>query len=684
MKRKLAFIVSFVLLLLAYGVFTITADTNYKFFVNGAEIVYSKNETLPRIVNDRFMVPVAQTVEQLGISLNWDKETGTMTMLKNGISSYHVLYSNVVTINGVARHYDAPSMVIDGTTMIPTVMLADIIGYDSYWNPFEHIIALRPGTAGRGGAYPEEAYVGLPEVISATSNKTQVASGEEFIVSVLANSQTTSVNLVDIAGRVLATSSNFTKAGDGNSFTLRYTPYAEIVSFLQYKVQAGDATGYYSGSSKIINITVNQGFNLINASVNSSAVYLGDTARITVTTSGSVSRVRLTDTGTGQTYERSSYVSSGGNRVFTFDVNMSEAGNKTFSIEIGSSSTYIKTQRTLSVTVNGASNSPIAVNSVSYSNTTYSIGDRVSATVRTSLSAVKVEVYDSQARNTSTYTSSSVNGSYREFDISVSPSSSGSNSFTATAYDSNGRRASRSFTVSARNYYTTYNYNYNDSNYGYYDVYGNWHYWTNEEYNYRNNGYYYYNGKWYYGNGYYNDYYYRNGYYYYNGQWYYGNGYYNGYYDAYGNWHYYGSNYSYSYIDSSGVTHHFTSYNASTGYGYCETCGRYHYSNFNTNTVNNVTQDGEILQVRHDVNAGGDYKITVFTTKGVKTVSITATAVTGAGTTQVGQSLTSSSPVATSTNVLTFEFPSVPDDVTQISVKAEDSYGYVVDTTYYP
>jgi len=554
MKKKLAFIAAFALLLTAFGVFRANAYAGFKIFINGSELIYPSSAASPQILNNRAMLPIADTMSLLGVSLDWNQQTGVLVMVKDGVAATHVLYSDTITINGTVRKYDTPSAIVGDQALIPSIMVADIIGCDTWWDGANRMVVMRSKTGPNAFA--------KPGIISFSSNKQQVMAGEELIVNIIANPQTSVVSMFDASGRIVATSSSYVKSGDNNSFTLKYVPYIETISFIQYKIQAGNSEGYNPDSAKSVYFSVNQGLNLVGASLSSESVYVGGTAKITVTTSNNVTRVRLTDTATYKTYEQSSYTLSGVNRVFQFEIKMSETGNKSFSVDIGSNYTYVKTARSLSFTVADAPRVAAAINNISYTNKTYAVGERSTASVRASLSTVEIEVYDSQRRSSTTYTSFRESGGNRVFDISVSPSVRGSNSFTVTAYDGAGRSASKSFSLSAgttyypsSSYYTYYDYN-SYYPYGYYDNYGN--YYPYYDYN----GYYGYYG--YYNNDYCDNY----GYYSYNGNY--------GYYDSYGNWHYYNNYYNnYGYYDSYGNWYYYN--NSYSAYGYYDSSGKWHY-----------------------------------------------------------------------------------------------------------
>jgi hypothetical protein len=495
------------------------------------------------------MLPFLETMKLLGIATQWNGQNTAVSMSKDGISSTHSVYTNTITVNGTVKLYDTPTALIDGEIFIPSIMVADIIGYDSMWEHSMYSVLMRPrdpySISPASVSASVSAFISAsgPNIISFTANKNTVMVGEELIVNVIANADTSRVRLTDNSGNVVATSDQYTKIGSNNSFNLRYVPSSQTLSFIQYKVEAGNAGGYNSSSAKAISINVNQGLEVISAVTNGS-VYENEYASVTITASEGATRVRLTDKDTSSTVEKTAYTTKNGNRVFELEIKASQKGEKSYGIEVGNASGYVRSSRVLSFNVLDARPSGgLSIKETVYSNRTFYRGESVSVTVRTSLSAVGVDVYDNQTRSSSNYTKYTDYSDYRAFTVSISPSQWGSNSFVITAYDKDGRKVDKTIYATAgssgyyNNYYDNYynGYYYGDYYYngyypyvtdgnGYYDQYGYYHSYGSLD------GYYDSNGVW---HPYYEDYFNYNGLsIYYNPS--YGN---YGYYDSYGSWH---------------------------------------------------------------------------------------------------------------------------------------------------
>jgi len=429
------------------------AVENIRIFHDGVEVDYSKIDdgtgiyTMPQIIKDRTMVPVRQTMFYFNIDIEWDPATRMMTMRKDGSIATHELGTDVVTINGNRFVYDKTSEVVDDKTLMPNIMIAEIINCETWWEASTRTVMMR--------TRPKPAL--KPEVVSISQSKTTVAVGEELVITVNANPQTTAVNMVNTAGRILASSNQYTQNGDNRLFTLRYIPAAITFSEIQYWVEAGDGSGFNKDGAKAFMLSVNEGLTLYNVTASNLTPALGDVVRFTFTASSGVTRVRLTDKTTNKTYPEQMSANTATGTTFIIDVKMEEAGAKTFGIEIGTDTIFSGVADIVSLTV-GAAPAPqtpakpqdvLEVKNTVYDNkVVYSQGNSVKVTVQTSFSAVAVDIYDQQTR---LYTTKNKTGTaktnHQEFDLTVELTTDGVNRFTAIAYDKDGKEHKKEFII---------------------------------------------------------------------------------------------------------------------------------------------------------------------------------------------------------------------------------------------
>ncbi len=110
-----------------------TTDTVVKVYLNNQLIDFGATD-YACIMNNRTMVPIRATATALGMGIEWDGSTNTMTFTRGEDVITHVMGTNVLTINGEPKTYEAYSAVKNNYTYMPLIMLADVTGLDPIWD----------------------------------------------------------------------------------------------------------------------------------------------------------------------------------------------------------------------------------------------------------------------------------------------------------------------------------------------------------------------------------------------------------------------------------------------------------------------------------------------------------------------------------------------------------------------
>lgn len=121
------------------------SDGVVKVYLNGHLIEYTSGN-YARIMNDRTMVPIRTTAEELGMTVDWDGTTNTMTFTRDDNVITHVMCANTMTINGETKTYEAYSAVVNNSTYMPLIMLADVTGLEPTWEPKSKSVFLAPAS----------------------------------------------------------------------------------------------------------------------------------------------------------------------------------------------------------------------------------------------------------------------------------------------------------------------------------------------------------------------------------------------------------------------------------------------------------------------------------------------------------------------------------------------------------
>lgn len=88
----------------------------------------------PVIVNDRTLIPVRGLFEDLGFIVTWDESTQTANIAKPGINVRVPVGQNVIYRGDRAIPLDVPAQLINSRTMIPLRAISEAVGLEVEWN----------------------------------------------------------------------------------------------------------------------------------------------------------------------------------------------------------------------------------------------------------------------------------------------------------------------------------------------------------------------------------------------------------------------------------------------------------------------------------------------------------------------------------------------------------------------
>ena len=99
---------------------------------------YVDFEPPPAIVNDRTLVPVRAIFEAMGIEVNWDAQTRTVTATRGNTQIQLTIDSNILkkTVDGVQTsvEIDVPAMILGDRTMVPARAPMENFGASVNWD----------------------------------------------------------------------------------------------------------------------------------------------------------------------------------------------------------------------------------------------------------------------------------------------------------------------------------------------------------------------------------------------------------------------------------------------------------------------------------------------------------------------------------------------------------------------
>ena len=115
------------------SVITLQID-NPVMYVNGAEVYVDETGSAPRIVDGRTLLPIRAVVENLGGGVEWNDAEQSATINYNGNTIVYTIGSNTVVVNGQAQTLDSAPELINDRTMIPIRATMENLGIQIEWS----------------------------------------------------------------------------------------------------------------------------------------------------------------------------------------------------------------------------------------------------------------------------------------------------------------------------------------------------------------------------------------------------------------------------------------------------------------------------------------------------------------------------------------------------------------------
>lgn len=103
-----------------------------KVMINNQPLI---TDTPPMIIDGRTMVPVAAIFRALDAQVSWDPTTRTVTGTKNGKVIKLQIDNNTAWIDGQPVQLDVPATIVNNRTMVPAAFISMSLGMNVNWDP---------------------------------------------------------------------------------------------------------------------------------------------------------------------------------------------------------------------------------------------------------------------------------------------------------------------------------------------------------------------------------------------------------------------------------------------------------------------------------------------------------------------------------------------------------------------
>lgn len=100
-------------------------------YVNGVDLYF---DTAPVIINSRVLVPMRKIFETLGCEISWEKETNTVTAVKDDAEIKLSIGEYSASVNSGTVELDSPAVIINNRTFVPIRFIADALDINVDWD----------------------------------------------------------------------------------------------------------------------------------------------------------------------------------------------------------------------------------------------------------------------------------------------------------------------------------------------------------------------------------------------------------------------------------------------------------------------------------------------------------------------------------------------------------------------
>jgi len=100
-------------------------------------------EVLPRVENNRVLVPLRAIFEAMGAKVEWNQATQTATATKDNITVVLPLNSTQPTVNGVIWNLEVPAKVVQQRTLAPLRFVGEALGGTATWDQANFTVVLQ-------------------------------------------------------------------------------------------------------------------------------------------------------------------------------------------------------------------------------------------------------------------------------------------------------------------------------------------------------------------------------------------------------------------------------------------------------------------------------------------------------------------------------------------------------------
>lgn len=372
MKKIMSLLLALTMLISAVAFSTTAYAVEYvSVYINEKAVDFPATDARPQIISNRTYVPVRKTCESLGLELDWNSKTETMTLTRDGVTIAHTMRSKIVYVNGNPVTFDTASVNKNNRILMPIRMIAESVGATVTWDDPTRSVHI---TTNSDSASTKDD-VTKAVVNSISASQTAVAKDTEIIITAVCSKETESVKFVRTSDNSsIGTLSKYTENADGTrSFSTEYKCENSTGADAIFTIQA--IPGIKNEFNETVTASKNVSFMvsdeatskteddeesdgdytsdyMLSCKLTSDEIKTDDYAKFKVKTTSKVKKIKLTTNANGENTVVSDYdEDDDGNRTFNGKLQMTKEGDWKVYVTLYVSGDYEDESQTYSVSV---------------------------------------------------------------------------------------------------------------------------------------------------------------------------------------------------------------------------------------------------------------------------------------------------------------------------------------------
>ncbi|WP_422484597.1 stalk domain-containing protein [Gudongella sp. DL1XJH-153] len=150
--KKLLVLLLVVVLIFGSGVFA--EDISVE--IDGRKLDF---DVSPTIIDGRTVLPARTIFESLGLEVEWDDSTRTVTGVGEGKIISLVIDHRIAYVNGEPTNLDVPPTIIDDRSMVPVRFVAESTGADVAWDSATRTVLIENGGNQKEDSFRDHTYI---------------------------------------------------------------------------------------------------------------------------------------------------------------------------------------------------------------------------------------------------------------------------------------------------------------------------------------------------------------------------------------------------------------------------------------------------------------------------------------------------------------------------------------------